>query len=223
MKIAKRNRLGLIAVFVIVAITVVGLSSAQGKDYSANLELLEYFSVGPSRTMDETGTIEWAFTGSNTAVGITVIIMDEENYLLFVADDPAALGYIVSDGSYYSHSGTFTIPELDKWYVVFMHLDVLVPLQTSTVNMTVNFIGGGLAIWLLIIIIVAPIVVVGGIITLIVVLLIRKKKQPALPAQDYAAQPAEPTPQTDTVFCSKCGQANATGSTFCSKCGNALT
>jgi len=179
MNLLIRKNLGVFAIIGILAITIGSVSFAQGKDFNTNLAFGDYFSVYSGRTMDETGSIEWAFTGSNTAVGITVIIMDEENYLKFENDDISAVGYIVSDGSYYSHSGTFAIPEIDSWYVVFLHVDLLAPLQTTDVDMTVNFIGGGLALAILIVIIVAPIVVVGGIIALVIVLVLKKKKQTA--------------------------------------------
>ena len=232
-------------VIIILAITLVSvlvimndnISNCVAKTYSANLDFGEYLYVFSSKTMDSDGHIDWSYTGSNSYVGITVWILDDENFAIFQSIG-AAYGYEQSDGSYYSDSGSFDIPNEDIWYIVFMHNDITVIFQSTSLSANVNFVQPGLETWLLAILIVIPIFIVT-IIILAVVLIIRNNKQkqdltmvyttqtPLYQTQPQYQQPLPPPPpplpiSSSTIFCVKCGSVNDESSSFCSTCGTKL-
>jgi len=182
-KLTNRRLLAVIVISVLIAVTSFSLVKVAAKDYSATLEYGEYFYATKGKIIGIEGFVDWSFTGSNAYVGIEVWVMDETNFLLFHADNPAAVGYQESDGSYVSHSGSFDFPNDAIWYIIFMHNDITAMLQTTTVDISVDFVGGGLVLGILLVIIIAPIVVVAAVITLIIVLVLRKKKQPIQPIQ----------------------------------------
>ena len=182
-KLSNRRLLGVIVIGVLIAVTSVSLVKVAGKDYSATLEYGEYFYATKGRTIGIGGFVDWSFTGDNAFVGIEVWIMDETNFLLFQAENPAAVGYEESDGSYISDSGSFDFPNDAIWYIIIMHNDGAAILETTTLDITVDFVGGGLVLGILLAIIIVPIVVVVVVITLVIVLILRKKKQPIQPIQ----------------------------------------
>jgi len=225
LKINRKRMIGLLVLFSLTVLFFTNLGLAQGKSYQVTLSFSEYFSVSSGRTMDETGSIDWSFSGSNIVVGINVWILDETNFALFEADNPSAVGYEQSDGSYYSDSGSWNVQALDTWWIVFLH-DQLIG-GSTTLTIEVDFIGGGLVGWLIAIIIIAPIVVVGGLIGLVIFLVVRSKKKPPAPTPTHAAAqqptappPPQPSPPAGSVFCWSCGTPNTQGSRFCMKCGS---
>ena len=182
-KLVNRRLLAVIVIGVLIAVTSVSLVKVAGKDYSVTLGYGEHFYTSNVGTIGIEGFVNWSFSGSNEFVGIEVYIMDEFNFELFQVWGVFRESYTVSDGSYYDDFGSFDFPAEDTWYIFFFHNDLTAMLQTTTVDISVDFVGGGLVLGILLVIIIAPIVVVAAVITLIVVLVLRKKKQPIQPIQ----------------------------------------
>jgi len=72
--------------------------------------------------LQEGGIVDWYFEGTNTYVGIEVMAMDDTEFYDF-QNSGSYMFYPLSDGSYYSDSGTFTVPYADEWYFVFWNSD----------------------------------------------------------------------------------------------------
>ena len=180
-KLVNRRLLAIIVISCLIAITSLSFNKVAGKDYSATLGFGEYFYTSSDKLIGTEGFVDWSFIGSNSFLGIEVYIMDEFNFELFQAEWFFTEGYTVSDGSYYDDFGSFDFPHEDYWYIVFLHNDLTAMLQTTTLDITVDFVYGGFGLGLLLAIIITPIVVVAAVIILIVVLVVRKKRKPIQP------------------------------------------
>jgi len=177
-KLVNRRLLAIIVISCLIAITSLSFNKVAGTNYSVTLYYGEYFYTSSIGTIGIEGFVDWSFSGSNEFVGIDVYIMDEVNFWAFDYDLFFSEGYTVSDGSYYDDFGSFDFPKTRTWYIVFFHNDLTSMLQSTTLDITVDFNYGGFGLGILLLIIILPIVVVVGIITLIVVLVIRKKRKP---------------------------------------------
>lgn len=143
MRLRNRKRiLGLLVLFSFTIPFFTNIGLAQAKSYQVILSYGEYFYASSGRSIDETGSIDWSFSGSNAIIGIEVWVLDETNFALFQADSPSAVGYEQSDGSYYSDSGSWNVQEFGKWWIVFWHNQLLGGSTTLTIE--VDFISGGL-------------------------------------------------------------------------------
>jgi len=77
------------------------------------------------------GLISWSFSGTNTGAGIKVMALDSANFAK-LKDSQTYLSTILSDGSYYSSSGTWIPSTVAIWNIVFMHVGP----STSSTNIT---------------------------------------------------------------------------------------
>lgn len=232
MKERYKNKYGLLVMFFLLSMIFISANSATAGQYTFSLSYGDYYAISSGKEVGEIGSIVWSFEGSNTNVGISVWILDKDNFTKFSEKDPS-LGFEVSDGSYYSASGSWTPYKTDVWYIVFIHADSDI-YQTTTVNADVTIITGGLIAWVLVLIIGLPALLCVGVIVLVVVLVSRNKKKqqqyPQVTHQTYVttpiAHPQEyPSPQlydTSDIFCGRCGVRNSGDSAFCGKCGSRL-
>ena len=93
------------------------------QQFTTTLNYNQYFAIHTDGWEGNAGNIySWSFTGSNSYVGITVRVMDANNYSRF-QNRIAYNYYIFSDGSKYIDSGEWTIPYTDTWYTVFINVD----------------------------------------------------------------------------------------------------
>ncbi|MCK5346891.1 MAG: hypothetical protein KAR20_25960, partial [Candidatus Heimdallarchaeota archaeon] len=67
----------------------------------------EWYYLDYSGGILESGTVDWAFEGSNTDIGITPMAMDDYNYGQFVGGY-SYTPYFLTPGPNYTDSGTFT-------------------------------------------------------------------------------------------------------------------
>ena len=223
MKQKKINRLFiLIILFSLVFLPFLG----QAKKYSGYdfLSFGEYISFGAS--VKEGKKIDWAFSGSNSYVGIYVFAMDQVNYNKFAADDLSAMVYELSNGNYIADYGTFTARSDDTWFIVFLNFDII--LESTWLDYEVTFPGNA---GMIIGIIIGALVVIG--IIGAAISSIKKKRTPEVEYQPVAAmgyQPMTPTQQTipeeqstqaqpvvAPKFCTNCGAALE--GKFCTQCG----
>lgn len=177
-KQVNRRLLAIIVISCLIAISSLGFNKVAGSSYSATLDYGEYFYTSSNKLIGIEGFVDWSFIGSNSFVGIDVWIMRDFEFSAFHTFDLSFEGYLVSDGSYYDDYGSFDFPKEDIWYIVFLHDDLTAMLQTTTLDIRVDFDYGYFGLGILLLIIFLPIVLVAGIITLIVVLVIRKKRKP---------------------------------------------
>lgn len=77
------------------------------------------------------GQVAWSFSGTNTAAGIKVMALDSANFLK-LKNFQSYTYYQLSNGSYYSASGTWIPPSVATWNIVFMHVGP----STSSTNLT---------------------------------------------------------------------------------------
>lgn len=176
-KLVNRKLLAAIVISCLIAITSLSFNKVAGRNYSATLGFGEYFYTSSDKLIGTEGFVDWSFSGSNSFVGIDVYIMDEFNFELFQVEWFFTKGYTVSDGSYYDDYGSFDFPKEDYWYIVFYHNDLTAMLQTTTLDITVDFNYGYLGLGILLAIIITPIILAVVIIILIVVLVVRRKKR----------------------------------------------
>ncbi|MCF2140372.1 MAG: hypothetical protein K9W44_10000 [Candidatus Lokiarchaeota archaeon] len=114
--------------------------------YSQDLEILFYGDwVGYYWIMSGNDEISWSFSGTNTYVGIKVMVMDSANYNNFYYGYSYTY-YLESSGDYYADSGTFTIPYSDTWYIIFANYDSdqESTALTYSASKTSNYFGGSL-------------------------------------------------------------------------------
>jgi hypothetical protein len=77
------------------------------------------------------GQVAWSFSGTNTGAGIKVMALDSANFLK-IKNSQSYSYTTLSDGSYYSASGTWVPTSVATWNIVFMHVGP----STSSTNLT---------------------------------------------------------------------------------------
>lgn len=87
---------------------------------------------------DDDDSIYWEFSGTNTAVGITVQIMTSENFN-YMQNSQEYERYQVSDGSYYEDSGEGCVEDEATWYVVWFNWDADMASTTLTYYSQINY------------------------------------------------------------------------------------
>ncbi len=139
---------------------------SQAKTFGATRELdfNSSFSVGYKVSKNQ--NIKWSFNGSNSLVGIIVLAMDENNYNIFMDDAFSAFAYTLSDGSYYSHYGTFKAKSSDKWWIAFINLDGDMLSTSITYKVEFPYMSTGLYI-----------AIIGGLSVMVVIVAIVSYKQ----------------------------------------------
>lgn len=202
----------------------------------------EYFTLY-KEDIDEDYKIKWEFSGSNTAVGITVFAVTEEEFDDFETYKSVE-GYSLSDGDYYEDDGSFTPTSHDDWYIVFFNNDG--DLQSTYLTYDAEFEYTGIDedippyILYLPFIIIVIMIIVGVIIIIVLVKAITKKssKRPPSyipttmqppqayhPAPVYQTGPMQTTqnlPQSQGMpsFCPRCGVKLTGNAKFCINCGS---
>ncbi|NHJ31604.1 MAG: hypothetical protein FK732_01960 [Asgard group archaeon] len=92
--------IGLLTLALSISLYTITTSNVVAKDYQATLSYGEYYHVAYKRTLDNTSSIEWSFTGTSTSVGIEVWVFNDVNFTIFQGDTTSDDGYQLSDGSY---------------------------------------------------------------------------------------------------------------------------
>jgi len=232
MKERHKNRYGLPLLFLLLSLMFICVNTASAKQDTFTLSYGEYYAISSEEEIGRAGGIAWSFVGSNTNIGITVWVFDQDNFTKFSEGDPC-LGFKVSDGSHYSAFGSYTPHKTDVWYVVFLHVD-LDSTQITTVTADVTIITGGLVVGFLALIIGLPsLITVLGIILVVVLIFRKKNKQQQYPQNSSGIngptsivqpreQPSLQSNATSDIFCGKCGIRSSSDSTFCGKCGSKL-
>lgn len=128
--------LGLLTLVFYISLFANTASKVEARNYQTTLSYGEYYHISSTRSMDNTSSIFWSFTGSNNATGINVMICDEENFTLFQASPSSAYGYQVSDGSSYIDSSTWLVRYESKYYVVFWHNQALADSTNLAIEVT---------------------------------------------------------------------------------------
>jgi len=112
MKLKKAHLYFCILMLLVFISPIVSLTQAKTFSGSESLDFLEYLYVWDESKEDE--TISWSFQGSNSYVGIYVMAMDSYDFDDFYYGF-SFFYYELSDGGYYIHSGTFTVPYDETW------------------------------------------------------------------------------------------------------------
>lgn len=220
----KKKKMLLILIFTCVLNFVFLPSLGQAKTFSGTdyLNFGQYVSMGAN--VKEDADIEWSFSGSNSYVGIIVMAMDQYNFNKFDNGDLSAFVYILSDGDYISHHGTFRARSDDKWFIVFLNLDLV--FESTSLTYEAKFPSGNVG---LIVGIVIGAIVILAIIGAGVEYLNKKKRkatlstiyQPYTPYQPTEQQPYAVTEQkVRPKVCPKC-RYSMEGS-FCTNCGSKM-
>ncbi len=88
-------------------------------------------SIDPINTQSD-----WSFTGTNPSVGIYVMAMDAANYAKFSTGKSWTYN-ILSNGSYYSASSSYSLPYSSEWDIVFYNNGSAK--QSTTLTYSVTF------------------------------------------------------------------------------------
>ena len=95
-------------------------------------------SVWISDTTNQCDQWAWSFSGSNSAVGITVMAMDSGNYSRLLAAE--SYSYIlIAAGQNYVASGTFEPIYAANWYILFLNNSTTHQTTTLTYSATINW------------------------------------------------------------------------------------
>ncbi|TET30919.1 MAG: hypothetical protein E3J70_03490, partial [Candidatus Heimdallarchaeota archaeon] len=129
--------IGLLTLAFSISLYAVTTSKVEAKNYQTTLNYGEYYHIASRRNMSDTGSIFWSFTGTNNSTGIEVWIFDEGNFTEF-QNNTIAFGYLESDGSHYIDSGTWDVLYNNKWYVVFIHNQLLGGSTDLTIEVNFN-------------------------------------------------------------------------------------
>jgi hypothetical protein len=173
-------------------------------------------------------SIKWSFESFNPTVGITVIVMDQDEYQKLI-NSQSYVSYTISDGSYQKASGAYDVPYPDYWYVLFINLDpdqmqVYITYEVSYVSINPYLVA------LLIILVLASIGISIG-----VVVTVRKNHRTktwptghiivpeAHKPLPHAVQPIIKQPEIRRgLYCPYCGYKAQLGARFCENCGKEL-
>jgi hypothetical protein len=180
--------------------------------------------------------IRWSFESSNSQVGITVLVMNHDEYNKYKASQTASF-YTLSDGTHTSDSGTFEVPAEDYWVIMLMNVDPDHQQTYLTYEISIEQINP-----IPIIITVIIVVVVVAVIVTTVLLVVKKRKpkymfnQSMSPSQpntynsytqkseekgiSNVSNPSES--KWSWLFCPYCGEKNNIGAHYCVNCGKEL-
>ncbi|MFX1512200.1 MAG: Ser-Thr-rich GPI-anchored membrane family protein [Promethearchaeota archaeon] len=82
--------------------------------------------------------VHWNFTSDKNYIGITVLAMNFTEYTIFAGGD-TVYPYWLSDGSYYSDSGSWTVPYADTWNILFWNRDDDQEATYVTTSVTIEY------------------------------------------------------------------------------------
>jgi len=116
--------------------------------------------------------IEWSFESSKSHIGITVLVMDYDNY-----NNYRNYGFATyskeSDGSLSSDSGSYKVPHGNEWYILFVNKDT--DNEVTVVSYSVIFDPSLITSQLTFVLIIGG-VVIGSIISLVVAVVVIRRR-----------------------------------------------
>ena len=179
-------------------------------------------------------SIKWSFESSNDYIGITVLVMDQDQYNRYVLYG-SSNNYILSDGSYYRDSGTFAVPNEDVWYILFINSGA-----TET-NLSYNITFEQVNPLYIIIAIIIAVLIIG--LTVAIVLKKRKPRKSKITVSQSIVSPqatkhnmyktianengrvniaTPPVSKQNWLVCKNCGERIELPAYFCPNCGGRL-
>jgi hypothetical protein len=184
MKTKKRiiysNRKTLIVVFCIMI--SFGFSFSFSSNQQQNLEFKKVPKTSGSQTVPygyflgahayAADRIEWSFESSKSHIGITVLVMDYDNYNTYKDYGFGTYG-TASNGSLSNDSGSYQVPYGNEWYILFVNKDS--DNEATVVSYSVRFDPSPFTFQLTFILIIGG-VVIGSIVGLVVTVLVIRRR-----------------------------------------------
>lgn len=180
--------------------------------------------------------IRWSFESSNSEVGITVLVMEHDEFNKYKSSQPSSY-YTLSDGTHVSDSGAFEVPSEGYWVIMLINADPAMQQTTVTYEISIEHINP----MLIIITVITVIGVVAVVVTIVFVVVKKRKPKHALsqsisPPQSkkdnnyaqipheksYSDVPSPPDSRQNWLFCPHCGKKSYLGAQFCVNCGREL-
>jgi len=160
--------------------------------FELSIDYGEYVTV--HATAGSGDRLQWSFSGTNTFVGITVLVLDSTNYANMLSNETYSSD-LLSDGSYYSAEGNFNPTYSSTWYFLFWNNDA--DHQNTYLTYNVEFISGGPDV--LLIAIIVGVVLAAAVIVIVVIIYKKKSKKKAALVQEPRVKPTIEKPPIDML------------------------